>query len=759
MPKIPEFNSRVGLIPEAPPGPDISPASSGRGEEALKNLGDTAFDSSMKLIEMRKRADDASEAHQNSLQDKLDAEDYSQKLKLSLGSDLEGYSQGMHDWTQDRFETRRKAARSDESRQMYESLSGTLFANEVVQAKQTEFQARAVARVENLKSMSRMQAGALVENPNVPGSYDTISRLDLATDAQVGTSLTGAMATTQKQIHRNEVAEGVLRGLYQKAEASDKDWMSYARQGLAVLKGMDPESKKKPEGQKLSDYLTPDQHNKLLHDFNAFVDTKKELNASEVRRSVQDEIVNARTGGPSNPNVMKDIDLATQMGALPKEEAIRSKHEILMAGATRDSRAEMASKPGSAFDNIIAGNEDRVTSAIRQQAAKDPSLKNAMQPGFNAAATQKYKAELVAAAHDIMKARAEDPVQFTTEQPAFANVANMMSSAGDDPDKNAAALRASHAAQQAQGIVEPRVTSKSQAAKIADGLSDPNPEIATQAFSRFENKYGSYWSRAFNEVMADKKIDPGLWLAHYVKSPDERITAVGMVQNAKEIDQTFKAQHPETTTHTRLESELKSQLQDYLAPIAQISDKGGSAELTAGLYKLAETAAKNEMRPGGTSDPRLAAERASQIIKRNYQTIQAAGSTVIAPVQVNANVARVFMEENLKEPDISQLELPKLRPGEKRTDDELQTALIDNIRSGGHWEMVPTLDAVKLVVTVKGGAKYPVRKKDGSLYVVPFDKMLDEPKTSKRVGQGGLLQQSSDKYFSPDVSIEATDGH
>lgn len=762
MPQIPAFQQQQVLSVDRVPGIDSNPNAMGQADEAIARLGDISSDFAMSLLEKRQKAAAVDYAYSTHSQDQVDLEKYQQQLQLNMPKDYQGYTDSVNQWVQDRFEQNQKNAPSQLAKQMYQQQAHDFFSNTIVNASHTEFKQKAISYADNMNEDLERGSRLLQSTPRSDLAIDMLGDYQKRIKASTGTILDAESAHKMDEKAKNLMAKGVLDGLYAKALENPKQNKDFVQQAFDLLDGRvtaDKNTGMSVERNPLVDGLLPHEKAMYQDKFARVREHGKDTNLSELYSRMRDDTFQALNGKQGDPTLWDDVHQAVQNDDIKPEEEIRLIDKRNAAYATGQLSSQYRITSPDKWDSIASGWQKKLDSVVADAALKNPALKAAQQPGFNAAERNGFMSQIVTPSgsammspigQQIMRERAEDPAAYVLKNiPGMANKSQMAS--GSDPSAAKSYITSQLAQQSALGIPNAyqRVTTKPEAAQIALNLQSANEQQAASQFNFLEQKYGPYFSRVFNEMVDDKKIDARYWVASFVQDPYSRQRILANVINGKDIDKAFHEKYEKEDVKS-LTAAVKENSDPYISSIMQQSAGGGSAEKANGFNDVVLQEAKKLMITSASHmSPEDAAKKAMSVLTDNFGNVQAARSNVTFPrfingQPVNHDLVQGFMESHLRPEAFDEMGVHL--PGGVHLYDNLpadkqKQTFYENLKNNGHWITNASGDGMRLELQSPGSARRVViLGKDGQ----PLEyKYLDitqnaDQRTLEQTGKGTL---------------------
>jgi hypothetical protein len=732
--QIPKFEPSVSFdAPSAPGVQGVNPSAFGETGAAVAQLGVAATQLGQQLMQKSKDAEDMDYANTRSQQFARDLDKKQLELKTQLPADYKGYTDQLNQWINDRYTQDQKEAPSNTAKRLYQGKAAESFQPALINANREEFQARVTSYQTNTLDSIKQNSDTLVSYPDTSKAYTQMDALDKGIQGSIGSIFNEAVAHEIIKKNREDTAKSLMDGYYAKAIGDPKgSWRTSAAAAVQVLNGTDLASLKRPSGSRVADYLSPSDKAAMMDKFERLSETRKTSDTTELHRATNDAFGQALVGQKINrtlfvPGGQWDQHVAD--GSETPAAKARAQQELVVADMTGNIRKELIVTSPDKWDGIIAGFERRGLGAISDEARKDPSIINAVEPGFGRTVVDQYKAKLIASKDELLRLRKEDPAAFTRS--AFSGVDADIKAAGFDPTRNDAAISQLKAMQTALGIpsYEQKITTKDERAQIWDGIRGANGQQVSNFMSTQQQKYGSHWQDVFNEVNQDHPGAKDLWIANLLPDAYTRQQAVNTVINKSATDEAFRKKYAIETDKQEqaLTVKVNESVKDYLRAVRNTSDEGGTLAVSNALNNAVLLRAKEELTSGinKTDDMDEAVTRASNILKSNFRVIDAANSTVMAPTYVNVlgrptpvnpNQLKAFMEGRLTDDGIKLLNLRTPTPAGSTTTTEAQRreALIQQIKLTGQWVSSPNFDGLMLVKTDQFGRVSPVITNDGT---------------------------------------------
>jgi hypothetical protein len=735
MPQIPDFAPRTGLIPDAPPGADLgNPGSFGAVGDAVEKFGAGAANIGLDLLEKRKQAQDHDYAFTQALQDQRDFAAYSDELKKKMPQDFQGYTQSLNQWISSRYEENQKNAPSNTSKEIYQSMSGSFFNKEIVEATGLESQQRALSYKKNLEDQIDKNSSLLVQIPDQPTAYDLLDTANTAIDAQKGKSINSALADVLKDRNRNLTAKGLLDGLYAKGLGADPLIAKQKlQQGIDILQGNEQGTNpKKGDGLGLTinsrdllvDGLLPHERSEYLDKFTKALNSQTAVDLTELKRRMRDDIAAQSQGLPFDPTLVKDLSAAVQSGNMTNDQRVRFVDDQNSAYVTGKIVEAAKTSPRSQWDSLWGSFNNKRDQAIQTFIAKDPTLDGATKPNFNMESRVSFNDSIPAELLKVKKAQEEDAAQYVLgSHPGTLDLYNK--SRQGNPADIKAYIDTSLARQNYLEIPKDkqRVITKTDAKAVADNLGQMDPNQVANNFSTYEKLYGPHFSDVMNQVAADQNDEKfnKLWVAHFVTDQTARTKMIANVINAKEIDKAFKGQYTEEDNKA-LDTAVRDTGNSVVNAFAQKGSEGGYLGQANAIRDMIILDAKKRMTTAnGSVTPEDAVQQAMGVVNSTFGTSTTANSNNVYPHTQNGTmilpqVLDAYKLSHMQPEALSTMNLSTPLPGyydKGLSQDDIKTRFYKDIGQYGYWQTNGTNDGMILKVDLPRAGKVTVQDANG----------------------------------------------
>jgi hypothetical protein len=401
---------------------------------------------------------------------------------------------------------------------------------------------------------------------------------------------------------------------------------------------------------------------------------------------------------------------------------------------TRDAFAVLGEDGPAAFDEYtrtqvlardvsamqVASNQDLMAVASGAARRAEPG------PGY-AAEDQRDEIRRQAAAQ-VLRQREADPAGYVARTvPAVSEAARAVFDPNATPEARAAATQnlvtQTLAAQQALGVVEPRVLTAAATEDLARRISRATrPEDAADLVAMLEAEYGKGKGGYFGKVMAELeqagKLTPALRIIPNLPS----FAAREMVSRLS----TIKMDDLKTGVATDVQKDVRVSSVDYALELSQtlppVSNSG--AVLLSSYQDMIERIAYERFKTGADRSGSAAAKSAFKILLGHYQF----DGTLRLPASVNARQIKSGLSRGLDRdvlPSLSAADVPDDATG-AYNDAEKLSQWRDLVRSNAVWYTNSDDDAVQLWVRGDNNILYRVQH-GGKQVELTFDKLLTPP--------------------------------
>lgn len=729
MPQIPEFQQRTDILPQNPPGLQVNPNAFGAQYEATHRLAGVSADFAEQLIQKRAHAAAVDYAFSAAAQDQVDLQKHIQETQLNLpknpdgSANYDGYSDSINQWVQDRFSQNQKQAPTQLAKQMYQEQAHGMLNRSIVDATGTEFRMKAENYKNTILTDLQRNGDSLVSVPNEGMAKDIWDMYDRRIDASVGTINTPDEAKALKDHSHNVIARSVIDGLYAKGlgEPDTNKSKAWLQQGLDIMNGKTSTNRGMTinTSADIASGLKPHEKAQYIDRFERMMNQVDSVSTAELHKRLADSRNQAMNGQPFSTQVYRDLDQAVKGGQITPEDRVRLYDSQNAAFTTSEIAKEFYTSSPDQWKEITSKWDSRMAGVVSDFVSRDPSLKAAQELGFNSVERDRARSMLDPIKIQILKDRSDDPASYVAKN--FPGIALKQKLAAGDPSARQDYTTSLLAAQDSLKIPAQfqRITTKSETAKLGSYLNTSNPEQAANAFTYLQQQYGPYFSRAFNEAVDDKNIDPKYWAASIVTDPIARQNIMGNIISGENIDKQLKGR-PGTDTknfHDELNQAVESKLGDTFQAVAGQSSQGGGLERANAMKDIVVMDAKKRMATNKGLSMEDAVNQASQVIDNNWGHINAANSKITYPRVENGRpisepLLKAFMESHLNSDAFKEMKIapppqnyyPNLSPQEQKQ------RFFDDLEKYGHWVTNPSQDGLYLELhNPHTGFRMPVR--------------------------------------------------
>jgi len=733
MPRVPSGPENLGVLSPSG-GADVPNYAYESGTaNAVAGLGNVVASFGSELMQTRKRAQDSNYVFQRTSDRQRELLLYTQDLQKSLPTDstghidYTGYAGKIQEWVNDKFKQDQDEAPSQEAKQDYIQKAGASFQKFVVDAIGTENTQRAVSFRDGIASNLDKNNNLLVQLPNANMAADWMMEIDAQIQAGIKNKVIDqALARDLMDRNRKETPMALLEGLYAKARNNPKQANEYLQQGIDILTGkaiFDKDFKKGgilTHRQVIADGIEPHQRAAMLEKFGEAIKFAKHSNLSELHHRVSDAISQAENGLPQSKTLFNDIDQLVSSEDMEADAGIRMKHAALAAGAYGQMKHIMEQSNPTSWPSQEKQFDAALKMYLADAAKKDPSLKAAQEPGFNAQVVNGYKAQLQAYGKQLQAAREKDPAGYVDK---YFGTGGAVARART-PEQMEKAIQSRLIRQEQLGIpsTSQRVISKSDSDNLGAMLASKDPAAVNQAFTYMEQKYGKWWQDAFSEMETDKNVKAPLWAASFIQDRRSRQSAIENILNKKQIEESFHAKKPGEMEKSDLTQVVMEEIEPWYSPMVESSSGGGGFARANAERELIILEAQKLVATGDAEDYKQAAQIAAKMLHSSGTPIAAGNSKIVVPhvyrgVNIDPRVVQAFLEKQGTTDALNSMHIA-IDPSAHGPD------VIEAAKKYARWYQMPNKATLQLEIRVPGQRRvvlYRKRKADGILEPITVD--------------------------------------
>ena len=338
----------------------------------------------------------------------------------------------------------------------------------------------------------------------------------------------------------------------------------------------------------------------------------------------------------------------------------------------------------------------------------------------------RHRAQLAAKLDRIIEARNkalnDDPKAYADQSPVVRERMAALKDGGAPARQAYLATLISE--QERMGARSPRLTSDAQAAAMAKDIASKGAESAVPTMNKLAAEYGSFWPKAFGEVVKEGKLQDGYIVLGQMNSPKQVSAAADYQTTLKMLaapggrDALVKAAESATgglfggsVMSTKPATEIDSKLDGIMAPLLKtMVHNGEGGRLAFATYKTAASNLALFYMGRDSLSPGDAAQKAYDgIIGARWET----KGTLRYPKEQEADVLRATrqVQDGFKPED---LRIPSLNVfGATGSEEQRGSQWINAVRRG---DWIPNQDSTGayLAVKVANGGYVHVRRQDGA---------------------------------------------
>lgn len=323
-------------------------------------------------------------------------------------------------------------------------------------------------------------------------------------------------------------------------------------------------------------------------------------------------------------------------------------------------------------------------------------------PGTGYAADDERYRTVVAAAQQVLQARANDPVGYATaNSPELTAQRAALDDQATPADQRPALMqtyvRESIAEQQRLGIASPRVLTPGQADAIATrAMAAARPEDSANLIAGLEAEYGGYFPHVFGELVKDKKIAGELLIIPNLPSQTAR-EAVSRLARVKETD---LVQGIEAADQKVVKEQVTTHLEGFARAVPLMTEQA------AGVVNAYETTLRKmayQFIAGGESAAD-AVEHAGSMLLGQY----AFDGTMRIPTTVDARAMKRGAAGKLAS-DIAGIDVPQDFSG-ARSEDEVRAEWEATVKARPLWFTSDDDGGLQLWAQGSNGVRYRVTR-------------------------------------------------
>ena len=634
MARIPE-STRMNLLQTQVPAADTPVQGFGMQDKALSGLGETIATIGNNLMVARKKAEDSSYGHGKAIEDALAISDYSTELKNNTPANGDGYAEKMQEFVKSRFQKNLDDAPSDEAGALYESNAQAHLSRAVIEAQSYQNQLKVQSYDTDAAAKTSAVAKALVANPDYTNAPAMAQQITDLYDSGIGTIWSEADAKEKAKKALNTVAHGLFDGLSETGQNA---------MGMKLLKENFP----------LSEQLTEKEYAGYMEHYKKAFEAKNEEKSFRTKRDTTN-IVSALLKGDTPP----DEQVLAQHSAIDRNPKFDKATKLEM-----HDQLNIASAVGKNINDISNSSPSQLAAMVKNldQVISD-STPPGVKFGFNNDSREIAKTKLMVAIKQSLAARNDDSKGFVVS--TDKNLQQLQAqSLEDKPGAMERYLDASDAKQQKLGL-DPQVLSKSEMEWFGKNITaQPSPAAKAQALAQMQTKFGSYYQRAMDEVIANKEngVPADYQIASQVQSNEAKTAIIENIENGPALIKNYKNDNP--GKHELIVSAVSKSLDDMRSALAPISKGGATAPVIAAFQKQLEVEAIKNYQGNTSRMPMDAVGMArKRIVDSSFQFFPTEKGPILAPKvsegePVNGEFvsafAKVYLQpENLKTLDLA----------------------------------------------------------------------------------------------------------
>lgn len=684
MPRIPVYGRQQSVNPE----PQFQPLTSNRNAidsvRAIGEIGDRVANLGSKVDDitvMRSKAEARDFAF---TQFNKDAEDLQKAEQDSKAQGLDGHTERMRKAVTDLTAAGVKNAPSDTAAEEYIKDTNRLHQNSILEADNYSYFEKAKYNRFKYDAAADDYANRAASDPKYDPMRKTFSNYELQAD-EYSKSIDqdgGAFSPAEKEKAKADIKNGMLVGHYQGMEVQEK-W--------AEMKDM------LNSDTRVSTDLKPEVKAVLLKRAEAGLQQVGQRQAIQLKNTANDLIY-------SNSNGQMDIAKTQATIYNLKNNKYLNKDDKEDADRTIDN-----------LNTSIAVGADisKAKKLPESDWTKLPTLQKDTNT-FNSASRARIKNETIQALSAIRTQREKDPAQAVAESnPA---IKELQKQALANPEAQQNYIDTSLAEQKRLGVPpdKQRVTTQSETEFLAMGINKSidmeNPAFMSNEVDKITKQYGPNTSKVFQEMVQDKHVDKGFFIAAQVETPAARSAIISNLKNSKQINESYKTQIGE-------DNQLQEAVRLSTGPYVKTLNGADGADLKFGdgFQDQVLLEAKNiQLRRSDLSAQDAVSYAKKKIIDDNYDLVSGGRSMVVKAKsirEIDNSTLKSFLVQSASKDQLAKFN-PVIPDAAMQFGDQGKDIYLNKLQRSARWIMSPDNKSLTLVQDNDLGGIVPVDTMD-----------------------------------------------
>ncbi len=568
-----------------------------------------------------------------------------------------------------------------------------------------------------------------------------------------------------------ETTDGYFNGYYDTIKRSKSvDKRAMIETALNQLAAKDDESVRRQQNglKTVSEMIPENKMDQYVRLFSSLKAESKVQFSADMAHAAEDDMAAADRGRASSPEFMRMLMEHYKSASTPDEaRKIEDQNQAhLYARTGRQIVAkqgqDLATSPEWSWPGKTQAILDKMKSIKANSAVGGNRLSN--DSNFGVAAENDVISRFASKQNQVRAERDSDAALFVMNH--YPDLQAQFKSAGNDPEKNSAAIKALTDQQISIGtpLQYRRVIPKQTSVELAQTLLS-NPKTAASGIGMMTQRYGDKTQEVMNQMFADGTLPSkmsGITMTQYTNDPAVVQNIIGNIQTRPEIEKNY-ALIPEVNRKT-FDATVARRADPYLIKDPAyakynseiLSEIGTSAKSikTNNQFNLSD----DDIMDHVIENSSLKGISLVDVGATHVRVPPMVGMTAIQPKVIEAYISSHLKSDALTTMDIAHpKELTHAPDYGQMADDKKNDLFLRGIEQRGYFQPAGQ-DSLQLMYHDKGNA-FQVKHRDGSPVVVKFTDMMNQDSfTSKEMAPGAIRRFFQSAQEKGGAALQSTIG-